>query len=89
MSEDDDEDGSDDVGHVSRILSELANAVAAENIAVKLQNGRQIVGPIEGFSVRKKTNKKGNVSWSGNLRVQTDPGVLQIDCMTIDAIEPK
>jgi len=89
MSEDDDENGSDDAEHIGRIVGELAEAIAGEKIVVKLQNGREIVGPMEGFSVRKKTNKKGAVSWSGNIKIETDTGVLQIDCMTIDSLAPR
>jgi hypothetical protein len=90
MSEDEDDDsGSGDVEHISRVMGELAQAIVAEVVVVKLQNGREIVGPIDGFSVRKKTSKKGDVNWSGNIRIQTDPGVLQIDCLTIDSLSPK
>jgi len=89
MSEDDDENGSDDAEHIGRIVGELAEAIAGEKLVVKLQNGREIVGPMEGFSVRKKTSKKGEVNWSGNIKIETDTGVLQIDCMTIDSLAPR
>jgi hypothetical protein len=89
MSEDDDNADSGDVQHISRVLGELAKAIVAETVVVKLQNGREIVGPIEGISIRKKTSKKGDVNWSGNIRIQTDPGVLEIDCLTIDLLSPK
>ncbi|HEX4080744.1 MAG TPA: hypothetical protein VHX61_17930 [Rhizomicrobium sp.] len=74
---------------IAKITAELAEALTASSVVIKLQTGRQIAGVVEGFSIRRKEGKKGDVNWSGNIRVQTDPGVLQIDCLTIDSLTPE
>jgi hypothetical protein len=73
------------VEQISAIMSELAEALGSETITVKLQNGREIVGPVLGFSVRRK-ERKGDISWSGTVRIQIDPGELEIDCQTIEKV---
>jgi len=81
---DDDEDGE----QIAAILSGLAKALDADSIVVKLQNGREIVGPFLGFSLKRK-EKKGDVSWAGNVRIQIDSGELAVDCQTIEKISSK
>jgi hypothetical protein len=86
-----DKDMEDDGGrqHIAKITTELAEALAANSVVIKLQTGRQIAGTVEGFSIRRKEGKKGDVNWSGNIKVQTDPGLLEIDCLTIDSLAPE
>jgi hypothetical protein len=86
MSENTDE--TDDVLRIANIGIEVANALGASTVNVKLLNGGKIAGSIAGFSIRKRGGKKGEASWSGNVRVLTDPGVLEIDCLTIESIAP-
>ena len=86
MSEDTDD--ADDVRLIAKIGNEVAKALGASSVNVKLLNGGKIAGSIAGFSIRKRGGKKGEASWSGNVRIQTDPGVLEIDCLTIESIAP-
>jgi len=88
MSDDEDENGNGDVEHIGRIVAEVAKAIAAGTVAVKLQNGREIVGTIDGLAIRSKV-KKDDVTWSGSIKVRTEPGVLQIDVLTVDAVNAK
>jgi translation initiation factor IF-1 len=83
---DDDENGGADVEHIAKITGALAEALSAESVRVKLQSGREISGTVAGFSIRKKESRKGDVSWSGSVKIQTEPGVLQIDCLDIQSI---
>lgn len=76
---------SEDVGQLAKILREVADALSANAIKVKLLSGKEIVGPIGGITVLRKEGKKG-VRWSGTVRVQTEPGVLAIECDTIAAV---
>ena len=57
MSEDE-EDGGADVEHIGQITSALAEALAAETVSVKLRSGREIVGRVAGFSIRKKKARR-------------------------------
>lgn len=70
---------------IAEIVSQLAEALDAGSITVKLQNGREIVGPVLGFSVKRR-EKKGEVSWLGSVRIQVDTGELEIDCHTIEEV---
>lgn len=85
MSEDDENEGAD-VEHIGQITRALAEALTAETVCVKLRSGREILGRIAGFAIRRKESKKGDVSWSGNIKVQTEPGLLQIDCHDIETM---
>jgi hypothetical protein len=75
----------EDAEHIAGLGGELANALKAESVQVTLANGREVVGTLESFGVRRK-EKKGEVSWSGSIRIQTDTGVLQIEFGAIRAI---
>ena len=84
----DDMENGGDVEHIAAIMSGLAKVLSANSIAAKLQNGREIVGPVMGFSLKRK-EKKGEVSWSGSVRIQIDTGELAVDCQTIEKISSK
>jgi hypothetical protein len=84
----DDTNGGGDVEQIAEIMSGLAAVLDAEKIVVKLHGGREIVGPVLGFSLKRK-DRKGEVTWSGSVRVQIEPGELEIDCMTIDSVATK
>ena len=88
MADEDDENGNGDAGHIGRIMGEVAKVIAAETVVIKLQNGREIVGTVEGLAVRSRV-KKEDVTWSGNIKIRTEPGVLQIDLLTVEAVTPK
>ena len=88
MSDDDDENGNVDAEHIGRITGEIAKAIAAGTVALKLESGREIVGTIEGFAIRSKV-KKDDVIWSGNIKIRTEPGVLQVDVLTVEAVTPR
>ena len=81
----DDADNDDNVEHLAKIISELSDVLAEGSATVKLQGGRKIVGPILGLSLKRK-EKKGNVTWTGSLRVQIDTGDLDVNFDTIESI---
>jgi hypothetical protein len=86
----DDTEDTDDLEHIEKIGGEVVGAFGADTVVVTLSNGGKITGSIVGFTMRKKTGKKGAKakppSYTGNVSVQTDPGVLDIDCLTIASV---
>jgi hypothetical protein len=85
-------DKGEDAGEFERIAkigNDVGSVLGADTVRVKLLNGGEIVGGLVGFAIRKKEGRRGGEStWSGNVRLQTDPGELQIDCLTIESITP-
>jgi hypothetical protein len=79
-------DQSGDRDRIARLAVEIAAVLDAPSVTVKLQNGGDVVGSFAGFGIRKRESKKGEASWIGNVRIQTDPGVLEIDCLTVESI---
>jgi len=77
-----------EVERLAKIGNEACEALSAETVTVKLIAGGEIVGSLVGLSLQKKGGKKGEASWSGSVKIQTDPGVLQIDCLTVESITP-
>ena len=75
----------EDAEHIAELGGDLVNALKAASVKVTLANGREVVGTLESFGVRRK-EKKGDVSWSGSVRLQTDAGVLQIEFGAIRAV---
>jgi len=79
-----------DSGRIAKIGNEIGEALGAEEVTVKLLNGDEIAGSLVGYSIRKKPGKGGKepqpASWAGNIKIQTGPGVLEVDCLTIESI---
>jgi hypothetical protein len=78
----------EDTDHVAGLGGDLASALKADSVQVKLANGREVVGTLAGFSVRRK-EKKGDVSWSGSVKIETDTGVLQVEFGAIASVAPR
>ena len=84
MSDDDEEAGFE---HIEKIGEEVVAALGADKVVVKLLNGSKIEGSISGFSVKKRPAKgKKPASCHASLSIQTEPGVLEIDCATIESV---
>jgi hypothetical protein len=85
MSDDDEEGGFE---QIEKIGNEVVGALSADKVVVKLLNGGKIEGTIAGFSVKKRPAKgKKPASCHASVSIQTDPGVLEIDCATIESVE--
>jgi hypothetical protein len=81
--------GADDDGtELAELGSQVLDILDDETVIVTLQNGKVVEGSLVNFSLKKKT-RKGDASWSGNLSVETDSGVLAMDCATIASVKAK
>ena len=79
-----DDDGSD----LAEMGSQVLDVLDEETVVVTLGNGKVVEGSAVSFVLRKKT-KKGEASWNGHLSVETDSGVLDMDCASITSIKGK
>jgi hypothetical protein len=75
----------DDVAELARLGSQVLKVLEAEAVVVTLHNGKVVEGSAANFSLRKKT-RKGEVSWNGRFSVETDSGVLEMDCSNIASV---
>jgi hypothetical protein len=82
------EDADDDGADLADLGSQVLGVLDAEAVVVTLHNGKTVEGSPTNFSLRKKT-RKGTVSWNGNLSVETDSGVLEMDCSNIVSVKAK
>jgi hypothetical protein len=80
------EESGEDLDHLAKLGRQILGVLDSDDIAVSLQNGKVVEGSATNFSVRKKT-RKGETSWSGSFSVETDSGVLEMDCSTIVSVE--
>jgi hypothetical protein len=81
--------GADDDGtELAELGSQVLDILDDDTVIVTLQNGRVVEGSLVNFSLKKKT-RKGDASWNGNLSVETDSGVLAMDCATIASVKAK
>ena len=82
-----------DTEQIAKIGKAIVETLDAEAVIVRLLNGGEIAGAIVGYALRKKPGKAGKkpqpANWAGNVRIQTEPGVLEVDCLTIESITPK
>jgi len=63
------------------------SAFSANKVVVKLLNGGKIEGSIVGFNLKKIAAKgKKPAGCRANVSIQTDPGVLEIDCLTVASV---
>jgi len=78
----------EDNERITKIGNEIGRALDAGAVTVRLLSGGEIEGGMVGFNIRKKAAKGEDTpaSWVGSVRIQTAPGVLEIDCLTIDSI---
>jgi len=83
-----DENEEGDTGQIAQIAGQFVQSLAASAVRVKLEGGSTVEGALAGFSLRKK-EKKGDVTWSGTVIVETAQGKLQIECGGIESIKPK
>jgi len=83
-----DDNSGDDVAAVAGLGSQVLEVLEVDAVAVTLHNGKSVEGSLASFVLRKKT-KKGEVSWGGKLSVETDSGVLEMDCSNIASVKPK
>lgn len=81
-------DAGDDGTDLAELGLQVLDILDDETILVTLHNGKVVEGSPASFSMRKKT-KKGTSSWKGNLSVETDSGVLDMDCATIASVKAK
>lgn len=80
------EDDDSDIGAVAELGSQIIDALTAETVTVKLRSGKLVEGSLASFVLRKKT-KKGEESWSGKLSVETDSGVLEMECSNVASVK--
>ena len=80
-----------DSGKSSAELAELAShvieALDAPAIVVTLQNSKVVKGSLTSLVLKKKKKKKGAASWGGKLSVETDSGVLEMDCASVTSVK--
>ena len=81
------DDADDDAAELAELGSEVLKALDAEAVVVTLHNGKVVKGSLESLVLKKKT-KRDAVSWGGKLSVETDSGVLQMDCANVQSIKP-
>jgi hypothetical protein len=81
------DDADDDAAELAELGSEVLKALDAEAVVVTLHNGKVVKGSLESLVLKKKT-KRDTVSWGGKLSVETDSGVLQMDCANVQSIKP-
>jgi hypothetical protein len=74
--------------HLAKLGGQILKVLDSESIAVSLQNGNVVEGSPARFSLRKKT-RKGEGSWEGSFSVETDSGVLDMDCGSIVSVSAK
>jgi hypothetical protein len=82
-----DEDN-DEVAAVVGVGSQVLEVLEAETVTVALQNGNIVEGSFVSFTLRRRA-RKGEQSLSGKLSVETDSGVLEMDCSNIASVKPK
>jgi hypothetical protein len=86
----DDEDEIDTIEKVATIGNEVMAALQADRVVVKLLAGNRIIGSIVSFTVRRKAATEGKkpkpASCRGTVSIQITPGVLEVDCTTIESI---
>ena len=78
-----DEDG--DTAELVELGSQVLEALDAETVVVTLQNGKTVKGSLTKLALNKKTRKE-TVSWNGKLNIETDSGVLEVDCANVKSI---
>jgi sorbitol-specific phosphotransferase system component IIA len=81
-------DADDGETDLAELGSQVLEILDDETVIVTLRNGKTVEGSPASFIMRKKA-KKGDVSWSGRLSVETDSGVLEMDCGTIVSVKSK
>jgi len=79
------EESDGDAAELAELGSQVFGALDAEAVVVTLHSGKVVKGSLASLVVKKKT-KKDTVSWSGKLSVETDSGVLEMDCGTVKSI---
>lgn len=84
MDEDDDDDNEDSES-LADLGAQIFKALDSQSVTVKLQNGKTVAGKMTAFSMKRK-ERKGNVTWSGRLNVETESGVLAMDCSNIASV---
>jgi len=82
------EDGDDDLTAVVEVGSQVLKVLDAEIVTVALQNGNIVDGSFASFTLRRRA-RKGEVALSGKLSVETDSGVLEMDCSNIASVKSK
>jgi hypothetical protein len=82
------DDADDDAAELAELGSEVLKALDAEAVVVTLHNGKVVKGSLASLVLRKR-KKKDVVSWNGKLSVETDSGVLEMDCANVQSIKPE
>jgi hypothetical protein len=78
----------DDAAELAELGSEVLKALDAEAVVVTLRNGKVVKGSLASLVLRKR-KKKDAVSWNGKLSVETDSGVLEMECANVQSIKPE
>ena len=81
------DDSDDDAADLAELGSKVLEALDAESVVVTLHNGKVVKGSLTSLMLKKKT-KKDTVSWNGKLSVETDSGVLEMDCANVESVKP-
>jgi hypothetical protein len=81
-------DAGDDAVELADLGSQVLDVLDADAVVVTLNNGKIVEGSVTSFSLKKKT-RKGEVSWMGSLSVETDSGVLEMDCANVASVKSK
>ena len=81
-------DAGGDGADLAELGSQVLEILDSDTVIVTLRNGKVVEGSAVNFLLKKKT-RKGDVSWNGNFSIETDSGVLEMDCATIASVKPK
>ena len=79
------EESDDNPAELAELGSQVLDALDAETVVVTLHNGQVVKGALEALVLRKRT-RKDTVSWTGRLSVETDAGVLEMDCANVKSV---
>ena len=92
MSYEDDDDDDDieggGAGQLASVVNEFMESLNAPAVSVKLVSGRTVTGSLVGLVIKKK-ERKGEVSLSARITVETEEGNLELDCDNIGSISAK
>ena len=76
------------VAGLVKLCSQILKVLYAEGVFVTLRNDKVVEGTPNSFALRKRT-KREEVSWSGRFSVETDSGVLEMDCSNIKTVKAR
>jgi hypothetical protein len=81
------DDAENDAAELAELGFQVLKALEAEAVVVTLHNGKVVKGSLASLALKKRT-RKDTVSWNGKLSVETDSGVLEMDCANVKSLTP-